>query len=102
VNGQRSALLRSDGSQRLVGVSRQVWEFEVSGYQVLWRWLEHRRGQQMDIEFYRGLQDVAARIAELCVLMAHAADIWTKALERPLTTSEMLPSTVAANLINSP
>lgn len=96
-DGEGSVLLRADASQRLQGISREVWDFEVSGYQVLWRWLEHRRGQQMDIEFYRNLQDVAGRIAELCAVLERADAILTETLQRPVIADDLLPQAVSAS-----
>ena len=64
----------------------------MSGYQLLWRWLDHRKGQQMDIEFYRALQDVAARIADLRALLAQADDILSQTLDEPVTANQLFAS----------
>ena len=55
--------LCADGSARLTGLPEAVWAFSVSGYRVLPRWLEARRGQPLDIAMIRQVRDVAGRIA---------------------------------------
>ncbi|MFM9935139.1 MAG: type ISP restriction/modification enzyme [Novosphingobium sp.] len=54
-----------DGRGRITGIPDAVWSFAVSGYRVLPRWIEGRRGLPADLAFVRELRDVAARIAEL-------------------------------------
>ncbi|MEA1084222.1 type ISP restriction/modification enzyme [Sphingomonas sp. CD22] len=57
--------LCANGTGRLTGIPQLVWDFAVSGYRVLSRWLEGRIGQSADLAFVRELRDIAARIAEL-------------------------------------
>jgi hypothetical protein len=64
--------LCADGSGRVTGVPRAVWEFAVSGYFVLQRWLSGRIGLPTDLSLVRELRDVATRIAELIDLFAEA------------------------------
>jgi hypothetical protein len=68
------------------------------GEKLLWRWLDHRRNQQMDIEFYRALQDVAARIAELCALLTLADAVLSETLEGPLTANDLLAGVGGTNV----
>lgn len=78
--------LAADGSGRLTGIPQNVWNFQVSGYRVLPRWIEGRVGLPADLAFVRELRDVAARIAELIhrfdeadlVLQATLADTLTR------------------------
>lgn len=52
------------GTGRLTGIPRAVWDFQVSGYAVLRRWIEGRVGLPAE-SVYKELRDVALRIAEL-------------------------------------
>ncbi len=78
--------LCDDGAGRLTGIPIEVWEFAVSGYRVLPRWIEGRIGLPADLAFVRELRDIAARIAELIhrfdeadlVLQATLADTLTR------------------------
>ena len=73
----------------VTGIPRQVWDFAVSGYRVLPRWLEGRIGLPADLALVRELRDVAARIAELIELFARADTILDETLGRTLTLSEL-------------
>ena len=54
-----------DGTGRVMGIPQAVWSFSVSGYRVLPRWIEGRKGLPADLGLIRELRDVAIRIAEL-------------------------------------
>ena len=58
-------VLCEDGSGRLTGIPAEVWGFTVSGYRVLPRWIEGRKGLPATLALVRDLRDVAARIHEL-------------------------------------
>lgn len=57
--------LCADGTGRITGIPAEVWGFTVSGYRVLPRWIDGRRGVPADLDLIREFRDVAARIAEL-------------------------------------
>lgn len=79
--------LCENGSGRVSGVPLAVWDFAVSGYRVLPRWLKGRDGQGVDNALITGLRDVVGRIAELLDLFARAEAILERALASPLGRS---------------
>lgn len=64
--------LCADRSGRVSGVSAEVWAFSVSGYRLLYRWLDARKGLPVDHALMRELRDLVGRIAELIDLFARA------------------------------
>ena len=64
--------LCADGSGRVSGVSAAVWGFSVSGYRLLYRWLDAREGLSVDHALITQMRDVVGRIAELIDLFARA------------------------------
>ncbi len=82
-------VLCHDGTGRLTGLSIAVWNFAVSGYRLLPRWIEARTGLRADLGFVRELRDVCGRIAELIDLFAEA-DIVLNATLREMLTREAL------------
>ena len=66
--------LCADGTGRITGIPQPIWDFAVSGYRLLPRWIEGRIGLQADLALVREFRDVAARIAEL-IHCFDAADI---------------------------
>ena len=73
--------LCADGSGReFSGSPESVWNFSVSGYRVLPRWLDGRAGLPIDINFINELRDICGRIAELIDLFAQADTVLGKRL----------------------
>lgn len=70
---------------RVSGIAADVWEFEVSGYRVLARWLEARQGLPVDHALVTGMRDVVGRIAELIDLFARADQVLAQALPATLS-----------------
>ena len=78
------ALTRA-GNMRVAGVPVNVWEFAISGYPVLYRWLRARRGQALDAAMHRSVLQLVARIGELLCLFDEADAVLEASLESPLS-----------------
>jgi hypothetical protein len=70
---------------RVSGVSAGVWNFSVSGYRLLFRWLDARQGLPVDHALITALRDVVGRIAELIDLFARADHLLERALGATLS-----------------
>jgi hypothetical protein len=85
--------LLPDRSLVIAGVPERVWAFQVSGYQVLYRWLRARNGESITgpsgAALLREALDIAWRIAELLDLFDRADSILARALEAPLTRADL-------------
>lgn len=66
-------------------VQQEVWDFAVSGYRVLPRWLEGRAGLAADLALVTELRDICGRIAELIDLFAQADMVLDHVLHKPLS-----------------
>lgn len=78
-----------DARGRITGIPEAVWFFAVSGYRVLPRWIEGRRGLTADLALIRDLRDVAARIAELIHRFDEADLVLEATLAHTLTRAEL-------------
>jgi hypothetical protein len=86
-NGQFAVC--DDGSCRIGPVPQFVWDFEISGYPVLQKWLAHRQGQPVNAALLANLRDLIGRIAEIDKLMKEADAILEQALAAPLTKTSL-------------
>ena len=77
--------LCGDGTGRITGLPQAVWDFSVSGYRLLPRWLEARIGIPADLALVRELRDICGRIAELIDLFAQADMVLAATLQETLT-----------------
>lgn len=81
--------LCADGSGHVSGISRSAWEFEVSGYRVIPRWLGGREGLALDHDLLNSFRDLVGRVAELIHLFQEADGLLIRALESTLSSSDL-------------
>lgn len=77
--------LCGDGTGRITGLPQSIWEFSVSGYRLVPRWLEARVGLPADLTLVRELRDICGRIAELIDLFDDADIVLEATMQETLT-----------------
>ena len=77
--------LCAGGTGRITGLPESVWNFAVSGYRLMPRWLEARVGLPADFVLVSELRDICGRIAELIDLFARADTVLEATLHETLT-----------------
>lgn len=80
-----SITLCANGSGRIINLPQEVWDFSVSGYRLVPRWLEGRIGLPVDLALVTELRDICARVAELLDLFGAADAVLAAALNDTLT-----------------
>ncbi|HVQ07886.1 MAG TPA: type ISP restriction/modification enzyme [Allosphingosinicella sp.] len=81
--------LCKNGSGKVIGIPAAVWDFAVSGYRVLPRWLTAREGLQVDHAFVKEFRDINGRINELIHHFDAADLVLQEALKHSLTRDEL-------------
>lgn len=81
--------LVSDRTLRIENVSEAVWQFSVSGYLVLYRWLRARNGQPISAALQRQILDIVGRIEELLHLYDEADAVLSEAVQASLTRMQL-------------
>ena len=81
--------LCEDESGLITGIPQAVWDFSVSGYYVLRRWIDGRKGLPANLVLMREFRDVAARIAELIHWFDAADLVLNDTLAHTLTREEL-------------
>lgn len=84
-----SLALCADGSGRLDHVPEAVWRFSVSGYRLLYRWLDARKGQPVDAALVTDVRDLVGRIAELIDLFGRADSVLARTLDSALSRAAL-------------
>lgn len=82
-------ILCENGSGRISGIPAAVWQFSVSGYPVLPRWLAARKGIEVTHDFLNEFRDITGRINELIHLFAEADIVLQKAVNHSLTRERL-------------
>jgi predicted helicase len=88
-----------NGTGRITGLPQEVWDYAVSGYRLVPRWLEARVGLPVNLDLVTQLRDICGRIAELIDLFAKADIILEATLGATLTREALgiAPGTQAAD-----
>jgi hypothetical protein len=74
---------------RVTGVSAAVWNFSVSGYRPLFRWLDALQGLAVDHALMTAFRDVVGRISELIDLFGRADQVLARALTATLSRNAL-------------
>jgi len=88
-SGSGTILLKADGTLRLENVPEAVWNFSVSGFQVVHKWLSYRKRQTLDKPMQRQLLDLIARIFELTDELPKADAVLHRTLADPVTKLDL-------------
>lgn len=81
--------LVEDRSFVISGVSEAAWNFSVSGYPVLHRWLRARADRRVDAALQREILDIAARIEELLHRFREADPLLDEAIRQALSSDQL-------------
>lgn len=82
-------ILCENGSGRISGIPAAVWDFAVSGYPVLPRWLGARKGMEVTHDFLNEFRDITGRINELIHLFHEADIVLQEAVNHSLTRDDL-------------
>ena len=75
--------LTASGAMRVAGVPGRAWEFTISGYPVLYKWLNARRGQPLNATMHRSILGLVARLSHLMHLFDDADALLEGGLRGP-------------------
>jgi hypothetical protein len=84
-----SITLCGNGSGEVSGIPERIWNFAVSGYRILPRWLSAREGMTVDHGFVQEFRDINGRINELIHHFDEADLVLQEALNHSLTRDEL-------------
>jgi predicted helicase len=87
--GESELMLCENGSGRISGIPAAVWQFSVSGYPLLPRWLAARKGIEVTHDFLNEFRDITGRINELIHLFDEADVVLQKAVNHSLTRERL-------------
>jgi hypothetical protein len=81
--------LLADRSLRVTDVSERAWQFSISGYPVLYRWLRARNGEAISAVLQRAILETIGRIEETLHLFDRADELLIEAMEASLTRAQI-------------
>jgi len=73
--GIKTGRVYINGAQYFDGVPKEVWEFQIGGYQVCEKWLKDRKGRRLSSDDIDHYQKIAVALAETIRLMREIDEI---------------------------
>ena len=66
----KDGLVHINKTQYFGGVSQEVWDFHIGGYQVLHKWLKDRRGRKLSLDEKEHYQKIVVALSETIRIMS--------------------------------
>ena len=67
----KSGILKLNENKEILGISKEVWDYQIGGYKVLDKWFKEHKGEQLNIENFEHIENIVGLIEETISLQEH-------------------------------
>ena len=60
----KKGVLQLNPSKQIIGISKEVWDYQISGHKVLDKWLKEHKGEALTIDSFTRIENVVGMLAE--------------------------------------
>ena len=60
----KNGVLQINPNKRIHGISREVWEYQIGGHQVLDKWFKEHKGEALSIDGFTHIENMVGALAE--------------------------------------
>lgn len=60
----KNGVLQLNSNKSIIGISKDVWEYQIGGYQVLDKWFKEHKGEKLTIDIFNHIENVAGLLSE--------------------------------------
>ena len=60
----KDSILHLNTNTRIIGISEDVWNYRIGGYQVIDKWLKSHKGETLTLDSFEHICNVAGLLAE--------------------------------------
>ena len=60
----KNGVLQLNSNKRIVGISKDVWEYQIGGHQVLDKWFKEHKGEKLTIDIFNHIENVVGLLSE--------------------------------------
>ena len=78
----RGGILHLNANKRILGISADVWNYRIGGYQVLDKWFKSHRGETLTIDSFEHIANVAGLLAETIKIQEDLRGLHTQVATR--------------------
>lgn len=62
----KDGVLQINANKRIVGIPKEVWDYQIGGYQVLDKWFKSHKGEALTLGSFTHIENIVGLIAETC------------------------------------
>ena len=67
----KNGVLTLNGNKRITGISQDVWNYQIGGYQVLDKWFKEHRDETLTIDSFTHIENVVGLLVETINIQEH-------------------------------
>jgi hypothetical protein len=60
----KDGVLQLNANKRIVGIPKEVWDYQIGGYQVLDKWFKSHKGEALNLGSFTHIENIVGLIAE--------------------------------------
>lgn len=67
----KNSVLHLNANKKITGISQEVWEYQIGGYQVLAKWFKEHNGETLTFDSFTHIENVVGLLAETIRMQEH-------------------------------
>ena len=67
----QNGVLQLNSNKKILGISQDVWDFQIGGYNVLAKWFKEHKGEALSVDSFGHIEDIVGIITETIDLQKH-------------------------------
>ena len=71
----KNGVLQLNANKRISGISQNVWEYQIGGYQVLDKWFKEHKDEMLTIDSFSHIENVVGLLSETIKLRDYLRDL---------------------------
>ena len=60
----KNGTLQLNGNKCIIGISQEVWNYQIGGHQVLDKWFKEHKGETLTIDFFAHIENIVGLLEE--------------------------------------
>ncbi|MBC2871274.1 hypothetical protein H7271_06610 [Bittarella massiliensis] len=71
----KNGTLQLNSNKRIVGIPQEVWNYQIGGHQVLYKWFKEHKGETLTIDFFAHIENVVGLLSETIRLREYLREL---------------------------
>ena len=67
----KKGVLQLNKNKQILGISKEVWDYQIGGYKVLDKWFKEHKGEILNIDKFNHIENIVGLLEETIRLQEH-------------------------------